>query len=129
VTAANRSRAPGERLYRSLLVIYPAEFRELFGEMMVDFYRARVTNESPRGPVRRLATNLALFAVMSRCSPTSSFTASPNASHRYGRVISMPIAALHVPAETTTCSRICSRIFVMRFATCGGPRYSRRPCS
>ena len=33
--------APGERLYRALLRLYPAEFRRRYGVAMLDFYRER----------------------------------------------------------------------------------------
>ena len=32
---------PGERLYRRLLRLYPAEFRRRYGAAMLDFYRER----------------------------------------------------------------------------------------
>ena len=40
--------APGERCYRLLLHLYPASFREQFGEEMVEFYRDRWRGENTR---------------------------------------------------------------------------------
>ena len=69
-------RAPAERLYRSLLRIYPSEFREVFAEMMIDFYRERMT----RGTTRlqklsrvwigfRLFADAAFHGVLERLAP------------------------------------------------------------
>jgi len=41
-------RAPGERCYRLLLHLYPASFREQFGDEMVEFYRERWRAEGTR---------------------------------------------------------------------------------
>jgi putative ABC transport system permease protein len=41
--------APGERLYRALLHLYPKEFRARYGEAMVEFYRDRWRSDHQHG--------------------------------------------------------------------------------
>jgi MacB-like periplasmic core domain len=63
MSAPSGRRVPGERLYRALLYIYPSDFRELFGEMMVDFYCARVLASGEASDrLARLAVALKLFS-------------------------------------------------------------------
>jgi len=46
--------APGERLYRALLRLYPRSFRARYGEAMVEFYRDRWRAEAHLGVARQI---------------------------------------------------------------------------
>jgi DNA-binding PadR family transcriptional regulator len=61
-------RARGEQLYRTLLRLYPADFRELYGEMMVDFYRARM-GEDDRAIRLKLYADVVAHGIRERISP------------------------------------------------------------
>jgi len=68
MTGDTERRARGERLYRTLLRLYPADFRELYGEMMVDFYRARM-GEGDRAICLKLYADVVAHGIRERISP------------------------------------------------------------
>jgi putative ABC transport system permease protein len=66
VTRAARGTGAGERVFRALLLVYPAAFRARFGEEMVDFFRERRAEQyrnGTRGVVRLWAHLVADIAV------------------------------------------------------------------
>jgi len=55
VSSSTPRRLPGESLYRTLLLLYPQEFRARYGEDMAEFYRDRVRlRAGSRSAVARL---------------------------------------------------------------------------
>ena len=58
-------RVPGERVYRALLRLYPAPFRERYGEQMTDFFRER-RRAGGRGVWARLLRDLLISAAAER---------------------------------------------------------------
>ncbi len=62
-------RRAGEALYRLLLRLYPADFRERYGEDMVEFYRDRVrSNDGAGRRLFRLWTRLVPDLIASACA-------------------------------------------------------------
>jgi predicted permease len=61
----------GERLYRALLRAYPADFRDLYGEMMVEFYRERVADAggTSRSTRLKLYTDVVIHGLRERIAP------------------------------------------------------------
>jgi len=68
MTGDTQRRIRGEELYRLLLRLYPPEFRELYGEMMVDFYRARMA-EDGRAIRLELYADVVAHGIRERISP------------------------------------------------------------
>ena len=52
--ARTTPRTPGERIYRALLRVYPREFRDEFGDAMVEFFRDRSTAARGAGALAAL---------------------------------------------------------------------------
>ena len=58
-------KTPGERFYRALLHLYPAEFRRRYGAAMLDFYRER-RRAAGRGVWPRVLLDICLSALAER---------------------------------------------------------------
>ena len=90
------SRTFGERAFRTLLRLYPRDFRERFGDEMIEFYHARRDEQrhryGARGPLRLW---LHLIADIALSAPTQHIRALSATSAR-----ELPWASPDYPQET-----------------------------